>query len=220
MAFATIGTRGIQAQSVDLSSKVTGTLPVPNGGLGIASGTTGQFLKFTGTETLASAAVTEGLAEADNWRQSTTSGYTGSGRNVLTSNWERNDTNWEQVGTGMSQSSGIFTFPSTGKYLIQYLYMWTTQDSGGTNRVHDYVYSEIEATTDNSSYDRIARGVESNSSTAQEFAKSNYCSVMLDVTNTTNQKVKFGSYIPAGIFVLGHSSRTDTGVSFLKLGDT
>jgi len=57
MAFATIGTRGIQAQSVDLSSKVTGTLPVPNGGLGVASGTTGQFLKFTGTETLASSAL-------------------------------------------------------------------------------------------------------------------------------------------------------------------
>jgi hypothetical protein len=56
MAFATIGTAGIQAQSVDLSSKVTGTLPVPNGGLGIASGTTDQFLKFTGTTTLASAA--------------------------------------------------------------------------------------------------------------------------------------------------------------------
>mgnify|MGYP005990135727 CR=1 FL=1 len=56
MAFATIGTRGIQAQSIDLTTKVTGTLPVPNGGLGIASGTTGQFLKFTGTETLASSA--------------------------------------------------------------------------------------------------------------------------------------------------------------------
>ena len=56
MAFATIGTAGIQAQSIDLSSKVTGTLPVPNGGLGIASGTTDQFLKFTGTTTLASAA--------------------------------------------------------------------------------------------------------------------------------------------------------------------
>ena len=57
MAFATIGTAGIQAQSIDLSTKVTGTLPVPNGGLGIASGTTGQFLKFSGTETLASSAV-------------------------------------------------------------------------------------------------------------------------------------------------------------------
>ena len=72
MAFATIGTAGIQAQSIDLSTKVTGTLPVPNGGLGIASGTTGQFLKFTGTETLASAAVQEGLAAASQWRLTTT----------------------------------------------------------------------------------------------------------------------------------------------------
>ena len=61
MAFATIGTAGIQAQSIDLSTKVTGTLPVPNGGLGIASGTSGQFLKFTGTETLASAADNAGI---------------------------------------------------------------------------------------------------------------------------------------------------------------
>ncbi len=65
MAFATIGTAGIQAQSIDLSTKVTGTLPVPNGGLGIASGTSGQFLKFTGTETLASA--TAGVDNADHW---------------------------------------------------------------------------------------------------------------------------------------------------------
>jgi hypothetical protein len=35
---------------------VSGTLAVANGGTGVASGTTGQFLKFTGTTTLASAA--------------------------------------------------------------------------------------------------------------------------------------------------------------------
>ena len=43
-------------QSVNLASNITGTLPVTNGGIGIASGTTDQFLKFTGTTTLASAA--------------------------------------------------------------------------------------------------------------------------------------------------------------------
>jgi len=46
MAFATI----------DVTKGITGTIPVANGGTGLASGTTGQFLKFTGTTTLASAA--------------------------------------------------------------------------------------------------------------------------------------------------------------------
>ena len=52
MAITRIGSN----QSVNLASNVTGTLPVGNGGIGIASGTTDQFLKFTGTTTLASAA--------------------------------------------------------------------------------------------------------------------------------------------------------------------
>ena len=43
-------------QSLNLASNVTGALPVANGGTGLTSGTTDQFLKFTGTETLASAA--------------------------------------------------------------------------------------------------------------------------------------------------------------------
>ena len=46
MAFATI----------DVTKGITGTIPVANGGTGLASGTAGQFLKFTGTTTLASAA--------------------------------------------------------------------------------------------------------------------------------------------------------------------
>jgi hypothetical protein len=46
MAFATI----------DVTKGITGTIPVANGGTGLASGTSGQFLKFTGTTTLASAA--------------------------------------------------------------------------------------------------------------------------------------------------------------------
>ena len=45
MAFATI----------DMTKGITGTIPVANGGTGLASGTTGQFLKFTGSTTLAPA---------------------------------------------------------------------------------------------------------------------------------------------------------------------
>ena len=50
MAFATI----------DVTKGITGTIPVANGGTGLSSGTTDQFLKFTGTTTLASSAVSAG----------------------------------------------------------------------------------------------------------------------------------------------------------------
>tara|TARA_R100001129_G_scaffold184145_1_gene168324 strand:+ start:554 stop:1147 length:594 start_codon:yes stop_codon:yes gene_type:complete len=50
MAFATI----------DVTKGITGTIPVANGGTGLTSGTSGQFLKFTGSTTVASAAVDAG----------------------------------------------------------------------------------------------------------------------------------------------------------------
>ena len=46
--------------TINLATEVTGTLPVPNGGTGLASGTTDQILKFTGSTTLASAAEAAG----------------------------------------------------------------------------------------------------------------------------------------------------------------
>ena len=55
MALTTVKNAGLSG-SIDLTSKVTGSLPVANGGTGISSGTSGQFLKFTGSTTLASAA--------------------------------------------------------------------------------------------------------------------------------------------------------------------
>jgi hypothetical protein len=51
MAFATI----------DVTKGITGTIPVASGGTGLTSGTTDQFLKFTGTTTIASAADNAGL---------------------------------------------------------------------------------------------------------------------------------------------------------------
>ena len=51
------GTGSTATTFVNAASNVTGTLPVPNGGTGLTSGTTDQFLKFTGTTTVASSAL-------------------------------------------------------------------------------------------------------------------------------------------------------------------
>tara|TARA_R100001480_G_scaffold71742_1_gene82883 strand:+ start:1651 stop:2226 length:576 start_codon:yes stop_codon:yes gene_type:complete len=40
---------------IDVANMVTGATPVANGGTGLTSGTSGQFLKFTGSTTLAGA---------------------------------------------------------------------------------------------------------------------------------------------------------------------
>ena len=46
---------------IDVANMLTGATPVANGGTGLSSGTTNQFLKFTGSTTLASAADNSGI---------------------------------------------------------------------------------------------------------------------------------------------------------------
>ena len=54
------GTGGTSIPATNLASGVTGTLPVASGGTGLTSGTTDQLLKFTGSTTLASSAISTG----------------------------------------------------------------------------------------------------------------------------------------------------------------
>ena len=54
------GTGGTSIPATNLASGVTGTLPVGSGGTGLTSGTTDQILKFTGSTTLASSAISTG----------------------------------------------------------------------------------------------------------------------------------------------------------------
>ena len=60
-----------------------------------------------------------GITEFDMFRL--TADQSGGTNAVISSNLERVDTGgWGQLGTGMSVSSGIFTFPSTGIWLVKF----------------------------------------------------------------------------------------------------
>ena len=88
------------------------------------------------TDMIANSAVTSakssglgGVTEADQWRITSNQtinahqGYNWGNANVmLTSNWERNDTYFDKIGTGLTESSGVFTFPSNGIYNIRLQY--------------------------------------------------------------------------------------------------
>ena len=56
--------------------------------------------------------LSSGLSVADQWRINSGGTLTTDGTTQFTANWERGDTNSHgQIGSGMSESSGIFTFP-------------------------------------------------------------------------------------------------------------
>ena len=82
----------------------------------ITIGASGDTVNIVGTLQNNGSGVIQGITEADQWRL--TADFTGNA-DPITSNLERNDTTGSgYFGTGMTESSGIFTFPSTGYWLI------------------------------------------------------------------------------------------------------
>jgi len=151
-----------------------------------------------------------GITQADQWR--ITADVT-SDTNPISSNLERVDgTAFNYIGTGMSVSSGTWTFPSTGIYHVAFTvrgYMSTSDTASGF----------IEATTDNSSYNKVAEatwgeGGSSRSNTAT-------CETFVDVTDTANVKVRFGTgSMASGTVLESDTNYNRTCFTFIRLGDT
>ncbi len=88
--------------------------------------------------------ISAGITEADQWRLTTD--LTGD-QEPIASNLERNDsTGFSLLGTGMTQSSGIFTFPSTGYWYI------TAQFAYTSDVIDNQKTGNILITTNNSTY--------------------------------------------------------------------
>ena len=157
--------------------------------------------------------ITAGITQADQWR--VTSSFDSYDTDV-TANWERNDTDFALIGSVMSESSGIFTFPATGIYKVEWIVNAFKMPSGATlKHIGGYIYT----TTNNSSYNIRAQG--SNSITTDNYAAINtYQGIIFDVTDTSTHKVKFGVFAENTMRFEGTSDRNTTHATFIKLGDT
>ena len=153
-----------------------------------------------------------GITEADNWRLS---GDQSGDADPIVNNWERNDsTGFAYIGSGMSVSSGIWTFPSTGIYLVRFFCSWYADGSGAND---NDLTGRISVTTNNSSYNLHSDSMERGD---QNYA-SGSCETFVDVTDTANVKVKFiCTNMNTGAYLKGTSSRNRTHVTFIRLGDT
>ena len=151
-----------------------------------------------------------GITTASQWRLTTN--FTGDA-NPIASNLAENTLDGGGVlGSSMTESSGIFTFPSTGYWLI----IFDVQASGTDARYHS---SDIQTTTDNSAYSQAAQNELHLRDDANNYAHSS-CRFIFDVTSTTLCKVQFVVDAHDSDSTLGSSSRLNTGMTFIRLGDT
>ena len=156
--------------------------------------------------------VTNGITEADEFRFNTNpNNITGT-----LNSWERNDNSFELIGSGMTNSSGVFSFPSTGKYLINFhLYVY----SNSFTRVND-MYAQV--TNDNSNYYTNMYHSFPIPWASSYMHTGGSTSAVFDVTNTTNCKIKFlvNFESPANVWIQGSTTANNSYVQFFKLSET
>ena len=159
--------------------------------------------------TIKDGAITAGnpITEVDSWYVN--ANITSNGD--ITSNLTRTvATGFSKLGTGMTESSGIFTFPSTGIYEVEAIIFYEV-------RAAAFPLVEIKVTLNDSTYG-TALGIYGGERANQGGTGVTHSgTTFVDVTDTTQVKVKFTtSNLNSTNFIYGTGSR----FNFKKLGGT
>ena len=159
-------------------------------------------------------ATTNGITEADVWR--VTTNFTGD-NDPIASNWERADgTGQGYFGTGMSQSSGVWTFPSTGFWFVRFTLSYY---AGNAENRTDF---SIKCSNDGSTFTNVALSqVQATGPSASLRYQSSSTETILDIINTSTHKVTFANNDQDNSNTkLGSTDFNYTFATFIKLGET
>ena len=204
----TIDTRsGTSTMQIGSTNTTTINLGVSGDTVNIPSGVT---IANSGTATGFSSSA---LSEVDLWR--VTANFTGA--TFVTSNWERCDTNFEKIGTGMSESSGVFTFPSTGKWWIATFVMIS---KNGDSRYNDWQiqHSGNSGVSWDSTIYCSQLVQQTNSAGGMGSMSGNQ---LMDITDASTARLRatFGDGGNSTTLV-GASATTNVSIAFMRIGDT
>jgi len=179
-----------------------------------------NLITASGPSAIPSGVVTEGVKMLDVWRLTTDiSINAGAVRFGITTNWERVDTSQPGfIGTAMSESSGIFSFPQTGIYQVAF-----TSEVRRVSAALRSVNVDLIYTNDNSNYAAIAVGRGNiHSFSGNSCHISSIAQATIDITDLANQKVKFGVWDQdsADGTLVGVTNYNVTYSIFTRIGDT
>ena len=157
--------------------------------------------------------ITKGLEVADQYDITSNISST----QTTITNWARpTQTLQGNLGSGVTESSGIFSFPSTGFY---YVNVFVTGNILSTSPGTAYFTLEMYTTNDNfSSEDKVFNiSLKTPANQAHMAQKS----AIIDVTDVSNDKVKLTlPTLVNTISIAGTTTETRSAIQFFKLGDT
>ena len=198
---------------VTLSAPTSDPSSNPNFKLPQSDGSAGQVLQTDGNGNLSwvtpGTATTNGITMADQWRLAGDNNKTND--QVIDSNWERTDTFFAQIGTGMSESSGVFTFPQTGIYLV----LAQLQMNGNAS----YAGVSVEVSTNSGgSYGGFTYGYQNMSTVAgyHHLGLHGVC----DIANASTHRLRMLAVNNASTQYSGNTNNYRCGMTFIRLGDT
>ena len=187
------------------------TLTLPNAPPSVS----GQALTATTAGAASWTTIAAGIANASVWRLSTPFTPSTGVATDITANLEEDDSvSAGRLGSAMTESSGVFTFPSTGYWLIScHMNSYYTGNTRYTN-------VRIMTTINNSSYSMRAYNNQGAYNQGDDVAMASTCEFLFDVTDVANCKCKFQAFSPQAFTVDGESDKNRTHFKFMRLGDT
>ena len=152
--------------------------------------------------------ISAGITMVDQWNIRNDNNKTNG--QVIDSNWERSDFFFAQIGTGMTQSNGIFTFPQTGIYLLMSQHTMNTSAS--------YCGVEMRMSSDSgSNYSTVSYGQITNTNNGYHHIKLH---AVVDVQNYITYRFGLRAYNSGNVQYSGDTNSLRNGVTFIRLGDT
>ena len=184
-----------------------------------ADGSAGEFLKTDGSGALSFAtAPTVFPTHIDIWRITTDMSL--SNGNYLTSNWSRapqssaEDQLTALKGAQVTESSGVFTFPTTGIWQIMF------QIEIYKNGACRWFEAGMMGTVDNFSSEKVlATGYASLFSSGANTHASARTSTFYKVSDVSNNKIKFRTNMATGVTNESSLTSNNTWVEFVRVSE-
>ena len=215
----------LNSPAANPSSDITLKLPSTTGSAGQVLSVASANHSSTNAELEFAAVSAGGISMIDTYALSSSQSMSGASWNYLKSNFSRIDgsygtMNVTGLGTGLTANNAgaatNFSFPSTGYYEITF----TATVGANTSSSHDYVYTAIFVARDGSSFDNVVQSISFIYSSSATVYETQVAKVIIDVTNTTNDKFYLAVQPENSSLLLGSNDKFYTYLQVKKLAET